>query len=642
MAFACPLLIACHRGEALGRPTASLSDTTGASRDFERIRVAWGRNDPAERPELRREIEAFCAAHPNDGVTPLARIYWALSLMDPPADWPQAERRLGDLSPPRPGSAHDLYIVAVAKLRRFHHHPDAAFELLRPLVGTIVDVRGRALLQEELTFDALEAREPYEAIAYMDAWLRGASEEDRQASEAKVAVALGAVPEAALRGSLQAMRTSAKAGQSHGYGIAIERLVGERLGQIAVERGDASLARWLLDPDAEAPSLGEEVAVALGQLATSRRGIGSVAGRTVGLVLPTTSTDLRDEAADVLRGVLWALEIGGEASGQASPAQAVRLVTRDDGGDPGRVRAGLEEVAGEGASVIITALDGDASEQALEWAASSTLNVIVLATPRSLKTRPDAPRAASGFSVGESWSAELRVLAAALAVHEAGTPRPGTTRRTLTDRVATLADSEAASSLVEAAATPGAPWESPLSCDTALKTAGESRFPLAAWEHAGVQRWLVAGSTACAEDLFRGIGRSSRRGVIGLTLEASEVVARPVAGLRLVTAAAGVVPLGSSPPEDPRAVDVRALVARTGARPAWWTALGRDAAVLARMALSSLPLDSTSDVDEIARRRAVVRQALVDARAPLWTSDHEGFDATRNLPRSIRLVDLNH
>jgi hypothetical protein len=617
------LLGSCKRADVRVRPVASLADTTAAGRAFEHILVAWVRNEPGERPQLRHDLDAFVTSFPTDGLAPLARVYLILSLMDPIADWAQAERRLESMIPPLPGSARDLFLIAQAKLLRYHHQPDAAFELLRPIVGKMVDSRARALLQEELTFDALEAREPYEAIAYMDAWLRGATEEDREPSEAKVAVALGAVPEAALRGSLQAMRESARAGQSHGYGIAIERLVAERLAQIAMERGDATLARWLLDPEAGGVPLPEEVTATLGRLATSRRGIGSVAGRTVGLVLPTSSDELRDEAADVLRGVLWALEIARDNSSHDVP---IRLVTRDDGGDPARLRESLEEVAGEGASVIITALDARAAQDALEWGTASSLAVIVLAEPAK---RGPVIAATSGFSVGEDWTSELAALAGNLSVS-----RPAS-------QIAMIADAEAAASLVDAMSGPDKLEPAPFSCDAPLPSAGESRFPLESWERDGVQRWIVAGSTSCAEDLFRGLARHARRGVIGLSLEAAETRARPTAGFRLVTAAAGVVPVDVANADDPRVADVRAMVKRTGAPPAWWAALGHDAAVLAKASIITLPLDTTADPVEISRRHLATHQALLDAKAPLWTSEQSGFDARRSLPRVIRVVELS-
>jgi hypothetical protein len=629
------IAFSCKRGEGVNdRPTASLADTTAAGRVFEHLRTVWLRNEPNDRPALRHDLEAFIQTFPKDGLVPLARAYWILSLMDPPADWARADRLLESSTPPAHGSTHDLYVVANAKLLRYHHQPEVAFGLLRPIVGKMVDGRARALLQEELTFDALEAREPYEAIAYMDGWLRGATEEDRAASEAKVAVALGAVPEAALHGSLQDMRASAKRGESHGYGIAIERLVGERLGQIAVEHGDAALARWLLDADEGTPVLSEEMSSALSRLATSKRGLGNVAGRTVGLVLPTSSADLRDESADVLRGVLWALDLARDERGAGPRADAVRLVTRDDGGDKARLRTSLEEVAGEGASVIVTALDSETADEALAWSASSSISVITLAMPSEGNKATGAP----GFTVGEDWRSELALLTAALVAM----PTTSGSARSASS-IATIADSEAIVSLAGASdrTDAGSPPTARTACDTAFSSAGESRFPFAAWDKAGISAWIVAGSPACADDLFHGLTRLSRRAAVGLALEASETSERPRPGVRLLTVAAGVVPLASVPNDDPRALDVREMVAKTGAPPRWWTALGRDASILARRALATLPTDTTEAPPEIARRRALVRRSLHEVKAPLWTSERDGFDAAGVVTRTFRTVDLS-
>jgi hypothetical protein len=614
----------CTRGVAKDRPVASLADTTAASRSFEHIRVAWARNDPGDRLRFRSELDSFVRTFPADGLAPLAGVYGVLSLMDPPADWARAQRRLADLPPLPPGATHDLYVVASAKLLRYHHQPEAAFELLRPIIGKMLDGRARELLQEELTFDALEAHEPFEAIAYMDAWLRGATEEDREHCEAKVAVALGAVPETVLRESLRVMRTGAQGAELRGYSVAIQRLIAGRLGQVAVERGDVALARWLLDPEAAAPLLGDEVSGALGQLATSTRGIGSVVGRTVGLVLPTSSAALRGEAAEALRGVLWGL---GGAAGQKS---TVRLVIRDDGGDAARLDASLEEVAGEGASVIITALDSEAATRALAWGTAASLDVIALATPGQAGGEVPA-----GFSVGEDWPAEFALLAAALDVtagqEPAVTPPGG---------VVTLADRESLPRLSATQSALGSVWRAPVPCDVEPSRAGQSRFPFDTWSKAGVQRWLVAGAPACADDLLAGMRRYPHRATVALSLEAADARVRPPGGVRLVAATAGIVPLASADPSDPRVKELRGMAGPSGRGVGWWAALGHDAAVLANSALKALPPDTTADSDEIARRRARVHRALVDARVPLWTTEQSGFDETLRLPRTVRVVEV--
>jgi hypothetical protein len=597
---------------------AHVSSGVIAGRTFAQIRDVWTRNDPAQRPQLRTDLQGFLEGFPHDGVAPLAKVLLVLSLLDPPEDFARATRLMDQLPALPPGSTHDLYVIGQAKLLRVHHQPEAAFELLRPLVGKMVDSRSRGLLQEELTLDALEAHQPYEAIAYMDAWLRGATDEDRDVAEAKVSVALAGVPEAALRGSLVAMREGGA--DSHGYGVAIGRLVAERLAKIAIEGPDVSLARWLLELEAAARLLDEETAGQLAALATSKRGIGSVVGRTLGVVLPTSSPDLRDEVADVLRGILWGLDLA-HSEGSATE---VRLVTRDDAGDRTRLVASLEDVAGEGATVIITALDAKTATEALSWAASQSLSVISLAAP--LEASPPA----YGFVVGEDWATELARLADALAG-----PRADAAPLT----VATVADGEDAPGLV-ARTSPRVSWRAPISCDAAQAHAGESRFPLAAWNKDGIHAWLVAGDPSCAADLLKGLRVLSRGGSVGLTFEASEMTERPLPGTRLVSVAAGVVPLAAAPPGDPRVADVRAMVSQTGAPARWWAALGRDAAVLAKQSLEHLPADSVSDADAIARRRADVRAGLFKAQAPLWTSEQTGFDLKGVLPRAVRTVEL--
>jgi hypothetical protein len=87
---------------------------------------------------------------------------------------------------------------------------------------------------------------------------------------------------------------------------------------------------------------------------------------------------------------------------------------------------------------------------------------------------------------------------------------------------------------------------------------------------------------------------------------------------------------------------VQELTARVGGRPNWWTALGRDAGMLARRALATAPMDSVTSASEVSQRRKAARDALAASRDRLWTTDAPGFDATHVLPRQIhiRTVDV--
>jgi hypothetical protein len=623
---------ACSGTSSQQRPVANLASSTRAGSAFEHIREEWVHSTDDDRYVLRHDLEAFVAEFPKDGLAPLARVYAVLSWMSPPEDWPRAEALLKSTPEPPPGTSHDLYLVALGKDLRHRHQPDAAFDLLRPLVGKMVDLTARGLLEEEVSLDALEAHREYEAIAYMDAWIRGSSEEGRDAVLAKVAKVLMQLPEQALSGSLRAMRAS---GASHGYGVEIQRLVAERVAAIAVDRGDPSLARWLLEADGGRMAIPGSIGVELGELATSKRGLGNVTGRTVGLVLPTSSPELRGEAADVVRGMAWALDL---PRADAGGGDGVRLVTHDDTGEPDGLVSSLEEMAGEGASIIVTGLDVTSADRALEWAEKKQIALLLLSAPSS--ARP------GGFSfvLGQALGPEIQALlgAAAPAQGRAGW------------LVAPVLDGEAAKVFVAGFTFDAAvPWRAPVACDLQSATAGEPRFPVASWRAAGVHAWLLASSPDCATDVIHEVVASGNRGVFALTLEAAGATLPTGPGNRVLAARAGIVPSQVPIPGDPREADAQAMEARSGRYPSWWASLGRDAGALSRAALRTMPTDTVTLAAEISRRRRTARDALAAAKVPLWTTEAQGFDTTNTMAngmantmvntmeRSIGVVDLS-
>jgi hypothetical protein len=71
----------------------------------------------------------------------------------------------------------------------------------------------------------------------------------------------------------------------------------------------------------------------------------------------------------------------------------------------------------------------------------------------------------------------------------------------------------------------------------------------------------------------------------------------------------------------------------------WWTALGRDAATLARVAVRQLPADTAGEVHEVTARRARARTLLADSRARLWTTESTAWQGDRTMKRTICAVD---
>jgi hypothetical protein len=603
------MIPACSHRTPRGRPSATLSSSSDAQVALAPIREAWATQSRKGRAELRGPLEAFVARFPNDGATVLARAYLVFIYMDA-GESARADGYLRalELTTPR-GSTRDLLTVGRAKQLRLLGHADMAFELLRPLVGKVVDPASRALLQEEVSLAAIESHRDYEAIAYMDSWLRNASEEERASVRAEVIEALAKLPTSVLEGSLRAMRAR---GAASGYGREIERLVSERLAQVALANGDPELARWLLNPESGTALLGDSEG-ALGELATSRRGLSSVEGRMIGLILPTGSNELRGAAADVMRGVAYALDL---PRVDRSAGEGTRLATRSDGGDAERVGAAMSELAGEGAAVVIAALDPRSADEAVKWGEAHALPVLVLSPPRAESPRDFA------FVLGEPRATELEALSHALVDHGVSKVAP------------VLIDPAA-----DPAPTTGSGFVPPTSCAIDASHAGEARFPVASWRADGVKGWLVDGPAECARDLIAELGEAGDSGIVALTLDAAETPARSPK-LRLLSTMAGSVPVTASKPDDVGDPDLRQFMRNQAARPSWWTALGRDAGALARKAVTTLPLTTTTDAAEVKRRRSAAKEVLATAQLRLWTTDADGMAGGRALRRHLQVIEL--
>jgi hypothetical protein len=365
--------------------------------------------------------------------------------------------------------------------------------------------------------------------------------------------------------------------------------------------------------------------------------------------LPTESPGLRDESADVLRGVMWALGLprgvrslsvpravttadGGvgvvrpqcapldaaPALEEPTPAEQVRLVTRDDAGSADRTEVSLDELAGEGASVIVAGLDAQTSTRVLRWGESHGVAVVVLVPPgEAVATH------AFGFVLGEPRGEVIDALARAA-------PSLGT------EGVAPVVDeSEVAALPAQGARVGGLTLLPAVSCDVPANRAGDPRFPLSTWEHEKTHAWLVSGSPVCARDVVGELSAAHARGLVALTLEAA---ALPVhgPGLRVVSASAGVVPETAA--EDTRDDELRRFAATLGSA-TWWTALGRDAATLARVAVKQLPTGSAGEAHEVTDRRARARSLLAASRARLWTTESTAWQEGHTMKRTICAVD---
>jgi hypothetical protein len=171
----------------------------------------------------------------------------------------------------------------------------------------------------------------------------------------------------------------------------------------------------------------------------------------------------------------------------------------------------------------------------------------------------------------------------------------------------------------------------PVSCDIPATRAGDPRFPITQWDMQKTRAWLVSGSPSCARDVLGELSRAGAHGVVGLTLEASALLPHAPT-LRLLVASAGIIPESAAAEE--RNDELRRFSATLG-RATWWTALGRDAATLARLALGRLPSTEASAPSLVAQRRAQARDALGLARAPLWSTEASGWGGSHTIRRTV-------
>jgi hypothetical protein len=639
---------ACGGASSEPRPVPSVASSPMAGAAFADILDGWRDSEHTSPAVLRVMLERFIARFPEDGLTPLVRVYLALVALGM-GDFVEADHQLAATERLAPGSTRDLRTVADARRLRLRGNAEGAMDLLRPLVGKAVDPISRAVFQEELALAALSTQRDYEAISYMDAWLRAGSEDDKARTTAAVEALVAQVPKDVLVSALQAMRMQRA---SFGYGIDIERILARRLAAIATETDDAELARLLLDPKAGAIVNAGDAGTELAELATSRRGLNVVAGHTVGLLLPTESPGLREEAAKVLQGVMWALGLprgirtgadvtraslggGGDAGAARRPgdmrepcahpepapahdeprdAEALRLVTRDDAGDADRTEASLDELAGEGAALVIAALDAQTASRALRWGESHGVPVVALVPPVE-----GVPTGGFGFVLGEATDSVLDALVRAVPAltHEHAVP--------------ILDESQLPFFPPEGGRAGPLLVTPPISCDVPATVAGDPRFPVADFLHAKVHAWLVVGPAACARSLATELSAARAQGVVALSLEAASTPTH-TAALRVVTASAGIIPRDAI--DDPDDAELHRFSERLGTVD-WWSALGRDAATLARIALNGLPTDTVAEAHGVAARRAKARDLLAGARVRLWSTEAAGWSDTRTMKRTL-------
>lgn len=596
-------------------PLARIASSAEAQVDFSALQRAWDSKERLDLRDLEQRFRQFAILHSRDPLVPVVQAYLAILLAEQ-SRTSEAAAIVQLYSQEPDGATRDLFEVVKAYVMRKGGRADLALALLQPLAGKIIDAAARALLLEELSMAALEAHADYEAIGYFDAWLVGTSGPDHERARERIQQLLERLPTVVLESAYQAMRSNGPgsknggAQKSAGYSKEIRTLVGERLSTIAVEEGDTVLARWLLDPSAGATPSSLQLQPGLGELASSRRGIRAIEGRSVGLLLPAASLGRPTEAADVLRGLSFAL-------GLPDVKARTRLVVREGGEQVKQMHQALEELAGEGVSLVVAGFDPETAQRALEWGDSSNIAVVAL-------TPPLVPRILRhGFVIGEDVAPQLRVL------DDAWKHTGAVAKR----RVVFLSGTRAPDHELRATADP--PIDIAYPCDDDFDDQLREQKPSAYW---------VSGTLGCTSNLFRQLVRIGKErsgiGEVGLGTTLESFSAQLPSGLSLshLTIAAGILPVLPKAADATVVEEVRVYSNRFGLIPNYWASLGHDAGAIAMHATKPLPDDRTTTDQAVYMRRALVEAGIMAARVPLWSTDAHGFANQRTLARTLRAV----
>ena len=580
-------LVACRNSRgATDRPEAALAASAASQKSFRALRAAWFAGSGRDRRKLEPELRAFLVRYPRDEQSDMVRVLLAFdcasrgALLDARVLLARVRARVG--------SVHDFSLVAEAFTLLRDGKSEAAWSVLEPLAGKIVDPDERLVFSETRLRAATAAHRYGHALAAAEELLAEAPPDVQASMQEVVRQQFQAASKAGLVESLDTLdHAEADEGAISLARAWLKKMLRERLVSIAVREKDASLARDLLD-SAPAQLRASESGSALVDIAGGGQSAPLISGRSVGLALSLGTSDARRRSASLAAGMARGL---GSPGAMNAPG-AVHLLTQEDGGtDAGTIEA-LRELSAEGAAILVAGVDGSSADAGALFAEENAIPVILVQPPETV-TGPFR----HVFVLGESSSNEQAAIDAELS-------RRGLLRIARVGRL-------------------GEP------CDAPTLNAGSSRFSVQQWRSERVSALLVLGPSACASDVVRELRAAAFVPELALGLEAADFVYASDAPAARFALGAGSFP-----------TTARLDAADNPALPPleWYEALGHDASQLVKGALEGFP-DGREDNGRVVRElHARAERALDSARATLWTSDERGFSESRVLRRTLTVV----
>lgn len=592
--LSCTGTLSCA-GTPASQPVPSLARSIDAQSSFQLIRERWLLSTWEERVGLEAALDAFRHRHPSDPLARVAESYLALVLLH------RGEQRKAMALARRVrrgpvGNTRDLATLVDGAALARAGEPEAALQLLDPLVGKMIDTFAQDLLHETVVTTAVHAHRWYQAVVYMNEWIRAASEADLPAVRERLQALLVEFPPAALETALRAMGA---ARQGDIWERELREAIAVRLAKVAVERSDPGLARSVIETSRTI--VGDDLGT-LAQLATSGGRVPRIVGARVGWIAETASRSLGGRSAQAVAGALEVFKPEralDAASGQVVVDPPV-LILRDVSPDASRQEV-LDDLAHEGVSLIVGGYDPTGAAELAAYAEANSLTVLLFVAPV-----PAPSNMRFSFVLGEAdptWETPS-------ASHATSVVDP--------------------SSSVHVAV--GEPPNRPLAygCDRKAVRVGETAFPAAAWKTQAVDAVVVDGPAWCARQVLQDLHTARFTPRVLLGLEARE--AAPPSGDHVFVATCGQI--------DSDHETVRAWRASSGESPTWFQALGRDAALLAHDAVDPLPRDTFTNVRDVMTKRVETQVRLANAQALLWTSESTGFAGQRVLARNVRWIPL--
>ncbi len=593
MLVAAPVLGCGKKEPSSPPPQSALSASREAQAQFRVLHKRWTGSTAAERQKLKEPLEQFLERFPSDNRARLVRVYLA---------WLHVER--GELAVARDlaaqtregprGAARDFANVAEAAVLVGEKKPEKALALLEPLRGKLVDPEERLLFGEQLVRAALAAKEWTKAVAYMMGWLSEASTEDSDAVMASIGRLVRRVPNAEQLDSLKKLDRLTRSESPDDSSAAkarawMRKTLWRRLADVAIENEDGQLAEQLLASGPARLRIGD-VGERLQQLAAGGSVLPRVAGRAVGLVLSLADETSRRRSSEAAAGMSRALGLP-KAAGKHD---AVRLFTRDDGGEMDGVERALAALAGDGATVLVAGFDDESARRASSYAEKSSIPVVLLRHPKKLGSRHQHT-----FVLGMTSNDGAEALEATL-------------RKDGVTSVARVG--------------PGG-----VPCDSTA-VAGQPRFPVGQWLRTRAEALLLLGSVGCSRDAMAEARAAGLSPTFAFGFDSAGLLLEVAEG-RGLAVGAGTFPYDADVPSE-----VTRWRKTTGSTPTWFETLGHDAALLAEAALKGLPLDRVDDAKAVAELHARALRRLAEAKAPLWSTESRGFAGRRVMSRKLGTV----